>query len=129
MNKLTSKQLRFIDEFLIDGNATRSYVAAGYSPKLAHTAASKLLQNSRIAELIKEKQEQVSKKLEVTRESIIQDLLDIKNNTKATSPQHAIKAIEVISKMLGFDQGQIEEVKDDKEIKITIHTKNGNTSN
>ena len=35
MAKLTPKQQRFVDEYLIDLNATQAAIRAGYSPKTA----------------------------------------------------------------------------------------------
>lgn len=100
---MNDKQKRFVSEYLIDCNATRAYVAAGYSPKLANTNASKILQNTLVAAAIKEAQDTTAKKLEVTREELIQDLMDIKNDNKHDLPMIAIKSIEVISKMAGFN--------------------------
>ena len=46
--KLTQKQRRFIDEYIIYGNATQAAIKAGYSKKYANTNAAKLLQNTTI---------------------------------------------------------------------------------
>jgi phage terminase small subunit len=101
---MTDKQRRFAEEYLIDGNATRAYIAAGFSANKANTNASKLLQNTTIAEFIKTEQAKTSKKLEITREDLIQDLVDIKDAQKEDFPGTAIKAIEVIAKMLGLNE-------------------------
>jgi len=118
MEKLTDKQLRFIDEYLIDLNASAAYVRAGYSSKLANTNAFKLLQNTAIAYEIKVRQKATSTKLGITKEELIQDLIDIKNNNKQDYPTVAIKAVEVLNKMNGFDAPE----------KID-HTTNGNDIN
>lgn len=55
MSKLTLKQKRFADEYIITGNATESAVKAGYSKKYANTNASKLLQNTTIKRYIDER--------------------------------------------------------------------------
>ena len=52
MAKLTAKQQRFVDEYLIDLNATQAAIRAGYTPKYANTNASKLLQNTTIRDMI-----------------------------------------------------------------------------
>ena len=52
MDKMTAKQKRFCDEYLIDLNATQAAIRAGYSSKYAHTNANKLLQNTTINEYI-----------------------------------------------------------------------------
>lgn len=46
--KLTQKQRRFIDEYIISGNATQAAIKAGYSKKYANTNAAKLLRNTTI---------------------------------------------------------------------------------
>lgn len=53
MTKLTHKQQRFIDEYLIDFNATRSAIAAGYSKKTAYSIANENLTKPEITEAIK----------------------------------------------------------------------------
>lgn len=44
--KLTIKQKRFADEYIISGNATQSAIKAGYSKKYAATNTDKLLKNT-----------------------------------------------------------------------------------
>lgn len=52
MEKMTAKQQRFCDEYLIDLNATQAAIRAGYSEKYAHTNAAKLLQITTIKDFI-----------------------------------------------------------------------------
>ena len=42
---LTPRQARFVDEYLIDLNATQAAIRAGYSPKTAQVQGSRLLLN------------------------------------------------------------------------------------
>ena len=49
---LTPKQARFVEEFLVDLNATQAAIRAGYSDKFANRQASQLLDNAEIAEAI-----------------------------------------------------------------------------
>ena len=55
LSKLTLKQKRFADEYIISGNATESAIKAGYSKKYANTNASKLLRNTTIKKYIDER--------------------------------------------------------------------------
>ena len=55
MKKLTLKQQKFADEYIISGNATQSAIKAGYSEKYANTNAVKLLQNTTIKAYIDER--------------------------------------------------------------------------
>jgi phage terminase small subunit len=106
MSKLTNKQQRFIEEYMIDFNATRAYVTAGYSPKLAHTAASKLLQNSTISAEIEERKKILSKKATLTREEISEKLEQVINKflLDGFSTSQALRAIEIYAKMNGLNE-------------------------
>ncbi|WP_457775752.1 terminase small subunit [Streptococcus uberis] len=55
LSKLTLKQKRFADEYIISGNATESAIKAGYSKKYANTNASKLLQNTTVKNYLDER--------------------------------------------------------------------------
>lgn len=50
--KLTAKQKRFADEYLIDLNGTQACIRAGYSPKTASEQSSRLLTNVNVKEYI-----------------------------------------------------------------------------
>lgn len=52
MAKLTEKQKRFCDEYLVSLNATQAAVKAGYSKKYAGQNTGKLLKNTNIKEYI-----------------------------------------------------------------------------
>ena len=52
MPQLTSKRVRFIEEYLIDSNATQAAVRAGYSPKTAYSQGQRLLKNVEVAAAI-----------------------------------------------------------------------------
>lgn len=51
--KLTIKQQRFADEYIISGNASDAARRAGYSPKYINSNVTKLLQNTAISDYIK----------------------------------------------------------------------------
>ncbi|MFT9052082.1 terminase small subunit [Liquorilactobacillus nagelii] len=57
--KLTLKQKKFADEYIISGNATDAAIKAGYSKKYAHTNASKLLRNTTIKNYIAERRKKI----------------------------------------------------------------------
>ena len=56
LSKTDLKHDIFVNEYLIDFNATRAYIAAGYSPNKANTHASNLLQIDTIKTRIEEAQ-------------------------------------------------------------------------
>ena len=55
MKKLTIKQKKFADEYIISGNATQSAINAGYSENYAKAQSSKLLENVGIKSYIDER--------------------------------------------------------------------------
>lgn len=79
-NKLTPKQKLFADEYLIDLNATRAYKVAYKSCKKDETAwvnGSKLLRNTKVANYIKERMDERSKRTEITQDNVLRELATI----------------------------------------------------
>lgn len=62
LKKLTLKQQKFADEYIISGNATQSAIKAGYSEKYANTNAVKLLQNTTIKDYLDERLSELNSK-------------------------------------------------------------------
>jgi len=78
--KLTEKQRRFCEEYLIDLNATRAYKAAYPSIKKESTAAqagSRMLRNVKVAEHIRERMEDRQKRTEITQDRVLRELAAI----------------------------------------------------
>lgn len=77
MAKLTAKQRRFVDEYLIDLNGTRAAIRAGYSPKTAQEQASRLLSNVMIREAIEKAQAERSRRTGINQDRVIAELAKI----------------------------------------------------
>jgi phage terminase small subunit len=77
---ITEKQKRFVDEYLIDLNATRAYKAAYPSVKkdeVAASAAVRLLRNVKVQAYMKERQKKIQERTEVTQDRVILELARI----------------------------------------------------
>ncbi len=74
MAKLTAKQQRFCDEYLIDLNATQAAIRAGYSPKTAEQLAYQLLQKTSVQNHIAELQKKREERTEITQDSVLHEL-------------------------------------------------------
>jgi len=72
--KLTPKQKKFVDEYLIDLNATQAAIRAGFSAKTAEWIGPQLLGKSHVAAAIKARRDELSRKTEVTQERIILEM-------------------------------------------------------
>ncbi len=53
MSDLTPKQARFVEEYLLDLNATQGAIRAGYSAKTAEVQGSRLLGNVKVREVLR----------------------------------------------------------------------------
>ena len=71
---LTEKQRRFVDEYLIDLNATQAAIRAGYSVKTAREQASQNLTKLNIQQEISEKMAERSKRTGVNQDRIVLEL-------------------------------------------------------
>ncbi len=72
--KLTPKQIRFVEEYLIDLNATGAARRAGYSERTADVQASRLLGNVKVQAAISTKQAKRSANTEITAERVLREL-------------------------------------------------------
>ena len=78
MGKLANaKQETFAQEYLIDLNATKAAIRAGYATKSARSQGQRLLTNDDIAERIAELQQKREKRTEITADKVLQELAAI----------------------------------------------------
>lgn len=75
--KLSEKQKRFVQEYLVDLNATAAARRAGYSAKTAEVIGYENLRKPQIAAEIKKQQVKQQAKLEITQEKVLQELAAI----------------------------------------------------
>lgn len=68
---LTPKQQRFVEEYLIDLNATQASIRAGYSAKTAEQQGPRLLGNVGVAAAIKKGREKLSERAGITAEKVV----------------------------------------------------------
>lgn len=74
---LTEKQRRFVDEYLIDLNATQAAIRAGYSVKRASEIGYQLLQKTTVQQAISEKMAERSKRTGINQDRILMELARI----------------------------------------------------
>ena len=72
--KITPKQERFVEQYLIDLNATQAAIRAGYSRKTAKQQASRLLTNVDLAAAIAAGKERLAAKAELTAKRVLEEL-------------------------------------------------------
>lgn len=68
---MTPKQKRFVNEYLIDLNATQAAIRAGYSTRNADKIGAQLLGKTRVAAAIRSMQDEISKRCKVDQERVV----------------------------------------------------------
>lgn len=86
MSNLTPKQQRFVDEYLIDLNATQAAIRAGYSAKTANEQGSRLLANVKISDAVKTAQAARAEKTGITQDYVLKSVVDVMERCKQVSP-------------------------------------------
>lgn len=85
MAKLTAKQQRFCDEYLIDLNATQAAIRAGYSEKTAKQIANENLSKPYLREYIDERLAEKEKKLIADQDEVMRYLTSVMRREKKES--------------------------------------------
>ena len=141
MAKLTAKQQRFCDEYLIDLNATQAAIRAGYSKKTANRIGTENLSKLVIREYIENRmaekeaalianQDEVlkyltsvlrgqSKSTEIVIEGLGDGSTKARKMEKEPSEKDKLKAAELQGKRYGLYTEKVEE-KVDMELNVTI---------
>ena len=103
MPELTTKQQRFIEEYVVDFNATKAAINAGYSQKTARSISCELLTKPDIRSAIKQQLEQLSADSYVSREVILTGLLKEAMGTgENSSPTSRVSAWSQLGKLSGL---------------------------
>lgn len=129
--KLTDKQQRFVDEYLIDLNATQAAIRAGYSVKTANEQGSQNLAKLSIQQAIAERMAERSRRTGVNQDRVVlelakiafvkmTDIVDSEGNIKGDAAEDDLACIESVKyKHSNTDTGYSEE----REVKIASKLK------
>lgn len=71
-SNLTPKQEKFVEEYLVDLNATQAAIRAGYSAKTANEQSSRLLANVKVSGAIRAAMQKRSERTEITQDQVLQ---------------------------------------------------------
>ena len=137
MAKLTAKQQRFCDEYLIDLNATQAAIRAGYSEKTARQMATENLSKPSIKEYIEKRMAEKEAELIADQDEVLKYLTAVmRKKTKSSvlarcedgseqviekppDEKESLKAAELLGKRYGLYTDRIEQ-EVDMELKITV---------
>lgn len=71
---LNKKQTRFVEEYIVDLNATQAAIRAGYSQKTAYRIGHDLLQKTSVSEAIQAAMAERSERTQITADGVLQEL-------------------------------------------------------
>lgn len=74
---MTPKQERFVQEYLIDLNATQAAIRAGYSEKTANEQGARLLANVSVRSAVEEAKADRAERTHITQDRVLQELARI----------------------------------------------------
>lgn len=74
---LNARQLRFVEEYLIDLNATQAAIRAGYSKKTAAQIGEENLRKPEISAAVQKAQAERSQRTQITQDAVLQELAKI----------------------------------------------------
>ncbi len=78
--ELTPKQSTFVDEYLVDMNATQAAIRAGYSPRTANEQGAQLLAKLSIQEAIARHVKAREQRTQITADKVLTDLEAVKRD-------------------------------------------------
>lgn len=141
MAKLTAKQQRFCDEYLIDLNASQAAIRAGYSSKYANTNASKLLKITTIKDFLAQRMAEKESQLIADQDEVLKYLTSVmrgqsrssivvvestgdfmsaaREMEKAPDEKERLKAAELLGKRYGLYTDKVNQVVD-TDLNITV---------
>lgn len=116
VRKLTDKQKIFVYEYLVDFNATKAAIRAGYSKKTAHSIGTENLKKPEIQNFLEKYQNDRAEKCGIKFDMIVEELKKIgfaEVNEEAVRPTDKIKALDAMARLLGFFERSVNEELED----------------
>jgi len=118
--KLTEKEKRFCEEYVVDLNATQAAIRAKYSEGTAYSIASEKLKKLRIQKYVRLLMEQRRLRTQVTADRVLEDLARIAFVEEGVKTGDKLKALGMLAKHVGLFDKQIRKFSEFlKETKLT----------
>jgi phage terminase small subunit len=105
---LTPKQECFVEEYLIDLNATQAAIRAGYSKKTARSQGQRMLTNVDIVAAVAGAQGDRAERTNITQDYVLESIVSAMERCKQDDTFNAagvFKGAELLGKHLGLFQG------------------------
>ena len=108
-DKLTPKQQRFVDEYLIDLNSTQAAIRAGYSAKTANVIGPENLAKPYIQSAVQQAQAKQQERTLITADEVLKNIMRIANKAEeAEKLSDALKGQELLGRHLKMFTDKLE---------------------
>ncbi len=104
--ELNTKQKRFCEQYLVDGNATKAAIRAGYSQRSASSIGNENLKKPKIQRYISQLREARKLRTQVTADRILQELATMAFAKKGVKTGHKLKALGMLGNHVGIFDNQ-----------------------
>lgn len=108
---LNPRQLKFIECYLASGNATQSYIAAGYTARghAAEASAERLLRNAEVRKVVENARKQAAVRRSLTAEFVLERMQhEALREGEGSSHSARIKALELLGRPFGLWPARVE---------------------
>lgn len=103
MDKMTARQKRFCDEYLVDMNGAQAAIRAGYSEKTARQIAQENLTKPYIAEYIRKRMEKLERSTVADAQEVVEFLSSVlRGEMEDMTGRERMKAAELMAKRWGI---------------------------
>lgn len=108
---MTTRQARFVQEYMVDGCGSQAAIRAGISPSGAHVWASRALRIAKVSEALQARQSADATRLSIKRENVVAGLLEAIDQARAQSnPMAMIAGLRELGKLMGFYAPEVKKV-------------------
>ena len=120
-HRLTPKQAAFVDEYLVDLNATQAAIRAGYSPNVAAEQGYDNLRKPHIAEAVAKGQEERRQRTHATQDDVVRILTrEAEGQGQDTNSSARVQAAQWLGKHHGMFIERVEDVTPTRVDKVQI---------
>ncbi|MBD3756380.1 MAG: terminase small subunit [Gammaproteobacteria bacterium] len=87
---MTPKQQRFVDEYLIDLNATQAAIRAGYSERTAEVQGSRLLSNVKVKDAVRKAKSVRAEEAKIDAQWVLKQAVEMHKMATGEKPVHVV---------------------------------------
>lgn len=100
---LSTRQRSFVHAYVESGNGAAAAIKAGYSERSAKVTASRLLTKANVRTAVRTQQEEIAKRLDLSREKVLAELQEAVNVARMKGDAQAmVAAWREVAKICGF---------------------------